>query len=231
VSKLPGLYEQDFEDRLYLVNHQGLVRGQDVVLDNRTSSPLTPAHRILPGTVIVREAGSDRFTHAGSPRGERNRHASVSALVVADAAWGGTVVTVSLASGLGFAIPLPAAAADNLAVTDALNMSPAFASLFLADEDQAGLVRIRTRVAGAHTYVHVRSSLDTAFGPDGAGGFGTDADYRVTDSLGELRDLKGARIQASVSTLFVGHFHEHRLLRLTPEARVVLARRGSMFRN
>jgi len=231
VSKLPGIHTQEYEHRLYLVNHQGLVRGQDVALDHRTSSPLTPAHRILPGTVIVREAGSERFTHAGNARGTRNQPAAVSAQAPADPAWGGTVVTVSLADGLGFAIPLPAAVGDNATAIDALNQSPAFANLFLADEGPNGLVRVRTREAGAQAYLHVQSSLDAAFGQGGTAASGLDADYRVTDSLGELRDLKGSRIHASVATLMAGHFHEQHFLHLTPEARVVLSRRGSVFRS
>ena len=231
MSKLPGIYTQEYEDRRYLVNDQGLVRGQEVVVDYRASSPLTPAHRILPGTVIVREAGSDRFTDAANARGQRNRPAAASALAPADAAWGGTVVTVSLADGLGFAIPLPAAVNDNATAVDTLNQSAAFAILFLADEDPAGLVRIRTRDAGAQAYLHVRSSLDAAFGPQGTAAHGTDADYRVSDGLAELRDLKGSRIHAMVATVLAGHFHERELLHLTPEARVVLARRGSVFRS
>ena len=231
MSKLPGVYTQEYEDRLYLVNDQGLVRGQDVVLDYRSSSPITPAHRVLPGTVIVKQQGSERFVDAASDRGERNQPAAVSSQAPADAAWGGTVVTVSLAGGLGFAIPLPAAVNDTATAVDALNQSPAFSNLFLADEDPSGRVRVRTRVAGAQAYVHVRSSLDAAFGPGGAAAHGVDADYRVTDALGELRDLKGSRIQAIVATLFAGHFHERHLLDLTPEARVVLARRGSVFRS
>ncbi|HBP19802.1 MAG TPA: hypothetical protein DEA08_18675 [Planctomycetes bacterium] len=231
MSKLPGVYTQEYEDRLYLVNDQGLVRGQDVVLDYRSSSPITPAHRVLPGTVIVKQQGSERFVDAASDRGERNQPAAVSSQAPADAAWGGTVVTVSLAGGLGFAIPLAAAVNDNATAIDALNQSPAFANLFLADEDQAGLVRVRTRAAGAHAYLHVQSSLDAAFGAAGTAAHGLDADYRVTDSLGELRDLKGSRIHASVATLVAGHFHERHLLHLTPEARVVFARRGSVFRS
>ena len=230
MSKLPGIYEQEFEHRLYLVNDQGLVRGQDVVLDNRTSSPVTPAHRILPGTVVVRQRNSDRFTDALSDRGERNLPAAISSLAPADGAWGGSVITTSLASGLGFAIPMPVAVADNATAIDALNQSQAFSNLFLADEDQNGMVRIRTRSAGAPAYVHVQSSLDTAFGANGTAAHGRDADYRVSDSLGELRDLKGSRIHASVATILAGHFHEPHLLHLTPEARVVLARRGSFFR-
>ena len=231
MSKVPGVYTQEYEDRRYVVTEEGLVRGQDVVVDYRASSPVTPAHRILPGTVIVREAGSGRFTDAENARGERNRPAGVSSQAPADVAWGGTVVTVSLADGLGFAIPLAAAVNDNATAIDALNQSPAFATLFLADEDQNGLVRVRTRAAGAQAYVHVQSSLDSAFGPQGTAGNGVDADYRVTDGKAELRDLAGARIHAMAPTLMAGHFHERELLRLTPEARVVLARRGSVFRS
>ncbi|MCA8924572.1 MAG: hypothetical protein KDD82_22360 [Planctomycetes bacterium] len=231
MTKLPGIYTQEYEDRRYVVTKEGLVRGQDVVVDYRASSPLTPAHRILPGTVIVREAGSGRYTDAENARGERNQPASVSSQAPADAAWGGTMVTVSLAEGFGFTIPLAAGVNDNATAIDALNQSPAFATLFLADEDPNGLVRVRTRAAGAQAYLHVRSSLDAAFGAQGIAGHGVDANYRVTDGKAELRDLAGARIHALAPTLMAGHFDERELLRLTPEARVVLARRGSVFRS
>ena len=72
----------------------------------------------------------------------------------------------------------------------------------------------------------------SAFGTDGASGSGADADYRVTDSLAELVEVQGGRrIPASAATLFAGHFVEPALVSLTPEARVVLARRGSIFRS
>jgi len=229
MTKLPGLHERAYERRRFLVNHQALVRGQDVLLGPDTQSPLAPAHRILPGTVIVRELQGERFTHPGSPTASVNRPAAVSSLAPADAAWGGTVITASLATGLGVAVPLPAQVADNAAAIDALNQNSVFQVLFLADEDQQGNVRVRTRAAGSTTYLHVRSSIDAAFGPQGASGSGADADYRVTDALGELRDLDGRPLEASVATLLAGHFFESELLHLTPEARVVLARRGSVF--
>lgn len=232
MAKLPGIYTQEYEPRNYLVDHQALVRGKDVVVDERAASALPPPYRIVPGTVIVRLRGGERYVEATSPLGERNQPASVSALVPADPAWANTQVTVSHAPGLGFLVPLGAQAVDNAAVVAALNQDPAFALRYLADEDPAGRVRVRTRDAGATAYLHVQSSLQPAFGADGSSGSGADADYRVTDALAELIEvLGGRRIPAVVATLFAGHFVEPALLHLTPEARVVLSRRGSIFRS
>ncbi len=230
MSKLPGVYTQEYEERRYLVDHQGLIRGKDVIVDERAASPLAPTHRLLPGTVVVRLQGGDWYVDAASPLGERNQPAGVSALAPADPAWAGSQVTVTHAPGLGFVVPLGAQAIDNLTAIDALNRDPFFRSHYLADEDPAGRLRIRTRVAGAQAFLRVQSTLQAAFGADGASGSGVDADYRVTDSVGELQDLMGRRVRASVATLFAGHFLEPALLHLTAEARVVLTRRGALFR-
>jgi hypothetical protein len=232
MAKLPGVYSQEYEHRRYLVDHQAMVRGKDVVVDERAASPLPPPYRIVPGTTIVRVRGGDRYVEATNPLGDRNQPASVSALQPADAAWANTQVTVTHAPGLGFLVPLGAQVVDNATAVAALNQDAAFATRYLADEDPAGRVRIRTRDAGATAYLHVKSSLQAAFGADGASGSGADADYRVTDALAELVELhSGRRIPASVATLFAGHFVEPALLHLTPEARVVLSRRGSIFRS
>ncbi|MCO5166593.1 MAG: hypothetical protein M9894_09535 [Planctomycetes bacterium] len=230
MALLPGLYTQEFTPRRFRVDEQALVRGKAVVLEPDTQSPLAPAHWIPEGTVVVRRRGSERFVHATHPAGERNRPASVSALAPADAAWGGSLVTVSLADGLGLPVRLPPGVADNAAAIDALNQAPGFAALFLADEDAAGRVRIRTRKAGAGEVLHVRSSLDAAFGPEGTAAHGLDADYRVTDGWGDVLELPGRPIHAVVPSLLAGHFEERELIHLTPEARVVFARRGSIFR-
>ncbi len=232
MAKLPGVYMQEYEHRRYLVDHQALVRGKDVVVDERATSPLPPPWAIVPGTVVVRVKGGERYVEAASPLGDRNQPASVAALQPADAAWAGTQVTVSHAPGLGFLVPLGAQAVDNASVVVALNQDPAFATRYLADEDPGGRVRVRTRDAGATAYLHVQSSLQAAFGADGTSGSGADADYRVTDSLAELIEAHGGRrIPAVAATLFAGHFVEPALLHLTPEARVVLSRRGSIFRS
>ncbi len=232
MATLPGIYTQEHEERRYLVDHQGLVRGKDVVVDERATGALPPTDRILPGSVIVRVRGGERYVEATSPLGEQSQPASVSALGPADPAWAGTQVTVTHAPGLGLLVPLGPQAVDGPSVVLALNQDPAFAARYLADLGPAGRVRVRTREAGAQAYLRVQSSLQAAFGVDGASGSGADADYRVTDSLAELRELQGGRrIPAVVATLFAGHFVEPALLHLTPEARVVLSRRGSIFRS
>lgn len=230
MTLLPGLYTQEFQPRRFRVDDQALVRGKAVVLDRESRSPLAPDHWIPEGTVVVRRRGTTRFVHATHPDGERNQPASVAALAPADAAWGGTLVTVSLAEGLGFPVLLDPSVADNAAVIDALNQAPGFTSQFLADEGANGRVRVRTRSAGAGEVLHVRSSLDAAFGPEGTAASGRDADYRVTDGWGDVLELPGRPVHAIVPSILAGHFEEQRLLHLTPEARAVFTRRGSIFR-
>jgi len=175
-------------------------------------------------------AGSARdYVVATDPRAGKPLSASVAALQPASAAWGGTMITVSLAEGLGFSIPLDLSVQDNASVIDALNQSPVFRSHFLADESALGHVRVRTRAAGATAFVHVRSSLAAAFGPAGRGAVGHDPDVCVADNVCELRDLNGRPIPALVSVLKAGHFRERSLIALTPAARIVLTRRGSLF--
>lgn len=58
---------------------------------------------------------------------------------------------------------------------------------------------------------------------------GHDPDACVADDVCELRDLNGRPIPALVSVLKAGHFHERSLIALTPAARIVLTRRGSLF--
>lgn len=228
MALLPGIYRREFEHRRYLINHHPLVHGSDVILDKNARSPRPPAFRFLEGTVIVRVQGGFQFVDAADPRGARCTPAEVKAAQPADAAWANTTITASLSSSLGFAVLLDAAAISTAAVVDQLNRHPLFAPHFLAD-DAGGLVRIRTREAGAHKALHVESTLPAAFGPLGTFGHGLDADYRVTDRTVDLRDLDGNAIEVLVPTLVVGHFDESELLQLTPEARAVLSRRGSFF--
>jgi hypothetical protein len=229
MALIPGIFRRDFEHRSYLVNHHPLVYGADVTLDVATRSPLVPAYRIPAGTVVVRQALSKTFIDAEDPCGDRCEPAVARSSQPVDAAWANTTITASLASTLGFAIQLDAAAVTTVAVVDQLNRHPLFAAHFVAD-DLGGLVRVRTREAGAHKTLYVESTLPAAFGPLGTFGRGLDADYRVTDAAVDLRDLDGNPLPALVSTVVVGHFDEPQLLHLTPEARAVFSRRGSLFR-
>ena len=200
-----------------------------MVLDRDARSPIAPEHQIEPGTAIVRRRGSRRFVQAGHPDGEHNQPAAVSSLQPADPAWANTLITVSLADGLGFPVLLDANAVDNAAVLDQLNQDPPFAAQFLADEDTNGMIRVRTRDAGAGCRLHVQASIPAAFGPNGSAAHGLDADYRLTDGWADLLELGEGPTPYVVPTVLAGHFDESQLLHLTPEARVVLTRRGSIF--
>lgn len=228
MALLPGIFKRSFEPRRYLVNHHPLVQASDVVLDRTSRSPLPPLHRLQAGTVVVRHRQGRTFVPASDPQGARSTSAEVTALQATDPTWAGSQITVSMARGLGFPFNLDAQATSTAEVLDQLNRNPLFAVHFLAD-DAGGLVRIRTREAGAHKVLVVESSLPAAFGPLGAAGQGRDADYRVIDDAAELRDLEGNAIEAVVPSLAVGHFVERELIDLTPEARAVLSRRGSLF--
>ncbi len=228
MSLLPGIHKRAFEHRRYLVNHHPLVHGADVTVDSAARSPILPPLRIQAGTVVVRHRQGRTFVPASDPQGARSTSAEVTALQPADATWAGSQITVSLAAGLGFPFGLDAQATTTAEVVDQLNRNPLFAVHFLAD-NAAGVLRIRSRESGAHKVLMVESSLPAAFGPVGMASQGRDADYRVTDATVEVKDLDGNPIEALVPTIVVGHFLERELLDLTPEARAVLSRRGSLF--
>ena len=111
---VPGVYKQRLEDRRYILDEQGLIRGRAVTLDREARSPLAPEHWIEPGTVIVPRRGGHRFVHASHPDGERCQPAAVSSREPAGPAWAGITITSSLAQGLGFSVLLDANAVDEL---------------------------------------------------------------------------------------------------------------------
>lgn len=228
MSRLPGLYWREFAPRNFIHREHPLIRGSDVVLDPSVRSTSRPDFRIPEGTVVVRRAGSRLYVAATDPRGERCAPAEVLSSQAPDPTWANQIVTASLAPGLGFTVLLDQAAVGIAEVTDQLNRDPLFSAHFLAD-DMNGLVRIRTREAGAHKLIHVSSSLLAAFGPLGVEGRGRDPDYRVTEATVEVQDLEGKPLEALVPTVAVGHFKTLELLQATAEALAVLTRRGSLF--
>lgn len=232
MALVPGIFLQERVHRAFLVDDRPLVRGSSITLDKTTRSPLpAPSAHVPEGTVVVRLTQGMTYVTADDPRGSRCLPAEVKASQPADAAWAGSTIAVGMAGSgaLGLAVPLDPQATTTPTVVDQLNRHPLFAAHFVAD-DQAGLVCVRTREPGAHKVLHVESTLPAAFGPLGTAAHGTDAEYRVTDDAADLRDLTGQPIEGLVPTLAVGHFVEKTLLSLTPEARAVLSRRGSLFR-
>jgi len=227
--RVPEITTREHRPRRYLVNDQVYVRHKDVVLEADTESPRLPVDKIPAGTVLVAAQRSSTFVVATDDRAERARPARLVSLAPADPQWATTVLTASLGRDMGFAVVLDANAVDTGSVVDQLNRNLAFSVHFLADEDPNGLVRIRTRHSGADAFMHVVSTHAQAFGVQGTAAIGRDPVVCVADDLGELKDVEGRAAQALVPTIAAGHFRESELIALTPEARRVLSRRGSLF--
>ena len=227
--RVPEITTREHRPRRYLVNDQVYVRHKDVVLEADTESPRLPVDKIRAGTVLVAAQRSSTFVVATDDRAEQARPARLVSLAPADPQWANSVLTASLGKETGFAVVLDASAVDTASVVDQLNRNLAFSVHFLSDEDPNGLVRIRTRHSGADAFMHVASSYVQAFGSRGTAAIGRDPVVCVADDLGELKDVEGRAAQSLVPTIAAGHFRESELIALTPEARRVLSRRGSLF--
>ena len=153
----------------------------------------------------------------------------MSALVPVDATWAGKNVELALDGGPAFLVALGPASNTNALVIGDLSKDPRFAGTFVADELN-GVVRIRTLEAGAPKTVKANMpALPAAFGATGTIGAGSDADYRVTLVDGDLINGAGAPAKSTVACCRKGHFNSAKIRNLTPEAKVVLIRRGAFF--
>ena len=187
-----------------------------------------PPWRIRPGNVLVKKTATNTYVAANDPAGDRNAPASVSALVVADASWQGTTITVTVDGGVPVLTVLGPADNTNALVIAKLNGNPSFAALCLADAP-GNTIRIRTLRGGRETVIFVASSLAAAFGPNGVSGLGTDADYRVLEDFTDLQDNTGVQVPGIGTTSLAAFYATQNLLNLTPEAQVVLSRNGALF--
>lgn len=227
--RVPSLTKREYRPRRYLVNNQVYARSRDVMVVADTVSPVGLAHRIREGTVLVRLRNDAHFVVATDPRADTSGPAELASLVPADASWANTSLTLSLSPGLGFSIVLPASIQDTAGVVDELNRHAGFRGHFLADENARGHLRIRTLAGGPDAFAHVVSTLPAAFGRQGIARIGREPEVVVADDLGELKDIEGKPIPAVVPALSVGHFRTSELIALTPDAKRVLTRRGSLF--
>jgi len=240
---LPHYTSTTITPRKILIIETGAgIQGEDITLDSgNADAGNTPTWRFRDGNVVVLVTATGRYVEADDAAGDVNQSASASALETADVDWQSTTITVRLGGkgGLSFDVVLGAADDTDAEVVTALNANATFAAHCLADVD-GGVVRIRTRRAGADQNIHVTSSLATAYGASGIGANGTDADYRVTTISTELQDENGTAIHAPVENLLAAHFDESELIvggaaatadttGAWAEARAVLSRRGAIF--
>ena len=229
--QLPGITTTTICDASPIATELAFEGAPDAVLDATNVDPQNaPPWRFRAGGVVVPLAvGGGAFVEGDDPAGERNKPATVVALVPADATWGGKALEISQDGGPVFAFGLNPGDDKTAAVVATLNNHPRFQGALLADELN-GLLRIRTLGAGGDRALAVNApGIPTAFGPNGSEATGTDADYRVTLADGDLIDGTGAPAKALVACCRKGHFRVDKLRNLTAEAKVVLLRRGSIL--
>ena len=204
--------------------------GPEVILDSGLSdSGSTPTFRIRPGNCVVKKTSSGTYVAANDATGDRCGPASVSALEAASAAWNSLAITFTVDGGVPFSVTLQAGTGTNAAAVTDLNNNAIFAANCIADVS-GGFVRIRTNPGGEGATLLVNAaSRAAAFGANGTGGQGTDADYVVTEDFGDTKDLNAAAVNVSVPASKCGSFVAANIINLTSEARAVLTRRGSKW--
>lgn len=228
--QLPGITTVVFSDTSPIKSELAYEGAPDAVLDPSNTDPGNqPPWRFRAGAVVVKSLAMATFVEADDPLGDRNQPATVLALAAADAAWAGKSVELSVDGGPIFPVGLGAQSNTNALVIADLNKDPRFVGTLIADEAN-GLVRVRTLQAGVDKTLKVNMpALAAAFGAAGTVGAGMDADYRVTLVDADLIDASGAPAKSTVACCRKGHFSAAKLRNVTPEARVVLIRRGAFF--
>ena len=226
---LPSIVTYSLSEPNYKLRSTPYVPGSSVVIDMGVQDPGSmPTWRIRPGNVIVPNSAIKRFVLATDPAGDRNGPAIVLAIAPADATWQGSTITVAIKGGAPIPVVLQAATNTNQAAVNDLNNNPVFAANCVADI-AGNVLRIQSRAGGADVSLAAMSTVNAAFGPGGAGGVGTDADYRVLESFVDLLSNAGAPVHGVGPSALVGAWNKPGLLNLTAEAQAVLARRGSVF--
>lgn len=221
----------------HLVDGQARLAGNDVPMASGQASALTPTSLHPPGTVLVKKtSGGKYYLATDQSNGDRNTPASVATLVTnpGSGGWDGDVVikghwgslTVTL-SGANTDADVAAAIIAAIAAQNPESKARVTAA------DTTGEVTFTNLDSGPETWLSVHHATVTAmFGAAGASttfGYPTNADYRVTDGYARLADIKGTAQDFLVPTLKAGHFRLSALSNLTPEAKAVLASRGSIF--
>lgn len=253
---LPSLTTVNIKARQFLLRiREGLTKlGEMVVVkstvtDTGAVADGLPRDTILrPGMVLGKKASDGLFYPADDVSNVGNicQPASVSSLIAIAATAASKVFKYKVNGGPELSVTM--GAGDNTCdlVVAALNADPAFAGNLIADKvatPVANTLRIRTVRAGVTEYFEITDgnfndqggvANDTFADNTKAGG--SDGDYRVLglgaggfeDHL-DMLGRDGAVADQGAPNVLAGEFDESQLLNSTPEAKAVLARRGSIF--
>lgn len=223
----------------YLVDGQARIKGNDALMASGQASAISPTHIHPPGTVLVKKTSGGKYYLANDQsNGDRNVAASVTALITNPGSGGWDVSAGLIVKGHWGSLAVTLSGDDtDAAVAAAIIAAAAAANPESLAPVTASVVGSRVVVTNADkgpgTSLEVyHSGVAGVFGAAGAAttyGYPTVADYRVTDDYARLQALDGTAQDFLVPTLKAGHFRLSALSNLTPEAKAVLASRGSIF--
>lgn len=237
--RLPSLVENTVSESQIHIDESIYLAGPDAVIKStQVDAGASPTTTIRKGNVLVKKTSDglyyvdDGATNAASA--DRNTPASVSASETADADWASKTITCTVNGGVAITVTLGAGDDTDAEVVTALNASASFQAAGLIADTSASRVRIRTVSAGRNQYLSVTSNLATAFGSSGTTGYGTDADYVVTETeVSTLHPASGVAMDTPVKTSRAAFYKESALksanASISNEARAVLMRNGARF--
>lgn len=224
---LPNFQSTTFTDRHILESVVGLELAPQTLIDGTNSSDATntPTWRVRPGMVLGLDISAGLWLNADHASVDVSAPASISSSshtdgngVIKLVGPGGTI-SVTTTTGTG-------TEANN--ATD-LNADANFAAHYIATSG-GGELTITAIDPFADFYVHSDTMATAAFAEGIANKVqGVPGDYRVVADFVDLQDVDGNAVNGPVRAYARGHFDESNLINLTPDAKLVLSKRGSRW--
>lgn len=205
------------------------VPGGAIVIKSTVTDSGGPRATILrPGLVVVKKAGDGLYYPADDATADRGTAPSITGAGHVDG--NGVIALVGNHGAISVTTTTGAGTVANH-VTD-LNADAVFKAHYVASSS-GGQLKILARGTGAEEWFYIdAATLDTSGLAEGEtnGVKGTDADYRVLEDYVDMLDETGTAADSVASNNSkAGCYLEANLLKLTPEARATLVRRGALF--
>lgn len=228
MTRIPHLTTTTKTGRSVLIDNSVDLCADTITLDStNTDSGSSPTSWIRPGNVVAYYTSGGNFVEANdanadaatAPSITTSGHGDATADIVIVGNHGTISVTVSTGTGT-----------EANCATD-LNADQAFAANYIASS-AAGELTITSLHTGPEEWFYIDASTSDTYGfAEGIANAvqGTDPDIRVVLDYVSLLDEFGNAIDGDVLAARSGHFDESALINLTPEAKAVLSRRGSIF--
>lgn len=230
---LPGSYTRHnpLPDAAFLIDGEGKKAGSDVVIASGQTFSGTPTHIVPPGTVVVKKTGDGKYYKANDAS-DGDRDAAPAAITSSSHSDGNGVIKLVGNHGTISVTTATGSGTEDNHVTD-LNADAEFSAHYVASAAANELVITALGVGEREWfYIHSDTIATVGFAEGVANEVkGTDADYRVTNSVGALLDTEGSAQDDLVGTLLAGKFLASAIETgtLTGEAKAALIRQGSHF--